>query len=170
MPVPSGSFPDTLRLAASTSCLRTKARASCAVLFSVFIADTAMKPMLPLPHVTAPATSSTSFYTIAQQQQQQAIKAKLIGSRLDDQTRVNKLLMVWHSPTHPLTHPLTHSLAHSFAYLLFNSILGAIVDPVENVRKVVRRITTYDCVEKGIKEYDYSLTGIRSLPRSIFIQ
>jgi len=69
-----------------------------------------MKPMLPLPHVTAPATSSTPFYTIAQQQQQQAIKAKLIGSRLDDQTRVNKLLKVFYSERNYL---IIYSLSHS---------------------------------------------------------
>ena len=69
-----------------------------------------MKPMLPLPHVTAPATSSIPFYTIAQQQQQQAIKAKLIGSRLDDQTRVNKLLKVFYSERNYL---IIYSLSHS---------------------------------------------------------
>lgn len=72
--------------------------------------ESKMKPMLPLPHVTAPATSSTPFYTIAQQQQQQAIKAKLIGSRLDDQTRVNKLLKVFYSE---LNYLIVYSLSHS---------------------------------------------------------
>ena len=55
---------------------------------------------------------------------------------------------------------IIHRLTHLSITTHLLSYSGAIVDPIENVRKVVRRMTTYDSVEKGITEYNNSLIGI----------